>query len=97
MGEGDAEPEVFNVVTTNSNGKHDFLNIRNITLFPKNRVSIYDRWGNKVFERDGYDNAQVVFAGISDNNILLPDGTYFYVIDKNNGDKPLNGFLYLRR
>ncbi len=96
-GEGEVEPEVYNVVTTNQNGKHDFLNIKNITFFPQNKVSIFDRWGNKVFERDGYDNAQVVFAGISDDNKSLPDGTYYYVIDKNNGDKPLNGFLYLRR
>ena len=85
------------MVTTNKNGKHDFLNIENITYFPENNVSIFDRWGNKVFERDGYDNAQVVFSGTSDDNIELPDGTYYYVIDKNNGDKPLHGFIYLRR
>lgn len=96
-GEGDVEPEVYNVVTARQNGKHDFLNIKNITFFPQNKISIFDRWGNKVFERDGYDNVQVVFAGISDDSKELPDGTYFYVLDKNNGDKPIHGFLYLRR
>ncbi len=96
-GEGEIEPIFYNVVTTNKNGKHDFLNIANITYFPENKVIIYDRWGNKVFERNGYDNAQNVFAGTSDDNIELPDGTYYYVIDKNNGDKPLHGFIYLRR
>lgn len=97
FGEGEVEPEVYNVITPRKNGKHDFLNIKNITFFPKNKVSIFDRWGNKVFEKDGYDNAQIVFAGTSDNNKELPDGTYYYVIDKNNGDKPLHGFIYLRR
>ncbi len=96
-GEGEIEPIVYNVVTTNKNGKHDFLNIANITYFPENKVIIYDRWGNKVFERNGYDNTQNVFAGTSDDNVVLPDGTYYYVIDKNNGDKPLHGFIYLRR
>ncbi len=96
-GEGEVEPEVYNVVTANQNGKHDFLNIKNITFFPQNKVSIFDRWGNKVFEREGYDNAQVVFFGVSDENKELPESTYYYVIDKNNGDKPITGFLLLRR
>lgn len=97
FGEGDAEAEVYNVVTTNANGKHDFLNIRNITLFPNNRVSIYDRWGNKVFEKDNYDNVNGTFKGKSDSGSDLADGTYYYVLDKGDGDKRLTGFLYLRR
>ncbi|MBN8577856.1 MAG: BspA family leucine-rich repeat surface protein [Cytophagales bacterium] len=97
LGEGDAEPEVFNVVTTNNNGKHDFLNIRNITLFPKNRVSIYDRWGNKVFERDNYDNITGTFTGMSSSGKELSEGTYYYVLDKNNGSQRMTGFLILKR
>lgn len=92
IGEGDAEPEVYNVVTTNPNGKHDFLNTRNITLFPNNRVSIFDRRDNKVLERDGYDNVTGTFAGKSDGGKDLPDGTYYYVIDKNNGSDRITGF-----
>ncbi|TXI71200.1 MAG: choice-of-anchor D domain-containing protein [Cyclobacteriaceae bacterium] len=97
LGEGDAEPEVFNVVTTNSNGKHDFLNIRNITLFPNNRVSIYDRWGNLVFEKDGYDNANETFTGISSSGKELAEGTYYYVLDKGNGSQRMTGFIMLKK
>lgn len=96
-GEGDAEPEVFNVVTTNDNGKHDFLSIRNITLFPNNRVSIYDRWGNHVFEKDSYDNVNGTFTGISSSGKELAEGTYYYVLDKGNGSERITGFIMLKR
>lgn len=97
IGTGDADIEVYNVVTPNPNGKHDFLNIRNIELFPNNRVTIYDRWGNLVFEHEGYDNASTTFAGATKDNKQLPEGTYYYVIDKNNGSANVTGFLLLRR
>jgi gliding motility-associated-like protein len=96
-GLGDADVEVYNVVTTNKKGKHDYLNIRNIELFPSNKVTIYDRWGNLVFEKDGYNNVDNTFEGISSNNKQLPDGTYYYVIDKNNGSMNKTGFLLLSR
>jgi gliding motility-associated-like protein len=96
-GTGEVEIEVFNVVTVNANGKHDFLKIRNITFFPDNSVSIFDRWGNKVFETDRYDNAGNVFKGENEKGKDLPEGTYFYVIHKNNGDKPFTGFILLRK
>jgi gliding motility-associated-like protein len=95
-GEGDPELEVFNVVTTHSNNKHDFLKIRNIHAYPQNRVSIFDRWGNQVFVREGYDNNLKKFTGTSDNGVELPEGTYYYVIDIKI-IKPLTGFLFLRR
>jgi gliding motility-associated-like protein len=96
-GSGETEIEVYNVVTVNPNGKHDFLKIRNITFFPENKVSLFDRWGNKVFETNKYDNADNVFKGVNEKGKDLPEGTYFYVIYKNNGDKPFTGFIFLRR
>jgi gliding motility-associated-like protein len=93
----DPKIEVFNVVTVNENGKHDFLKIVNIEQFPGNKVTIYNRWGDKVFEVSDYDNQNNVFAGLDDSGNELPDGNYFYVIDRNNGRKVKNGYLYLRR
>ncbi len=96
-GSGETEIEIYNVVTVNPNGKHDFLKIRNITFFPNNLVSIFDRWGNKVFETNNYDNTDNVFKGVNERGKDLPEGTYYYVIYKNNGDKPFTGFILLRR
>ncbi len=97
QGVGDAELEIFNVVSTNLNGKHDFLNIRNIWLYPKNKLQIFDRWGNQVYEQVGYDNSTYRFTGISDSGKELPEGTYYYVLNKDETSQALTGFLLLRR
>jgi hypothetical protein len=51
-----------------------------------------------VYEGDGYNNVDIYFdgksnRGVSPMGVLLPDGTYFYVIDKRDGSKPLAGYL----
>jgi hypothetical protein len=55
-----------------------------------------------VYEANGYNNAETMFIGLGERGIYLggkalPDGTYFYIIDKHNGTKPLVGYLELVR
>jgi gliding motility-associated-like protein len=90
---------VYNAVSPNGDGKHDFLELENVELFPANTVVILNRWGDIVFEIDGYDNSSNVFEGRSNRggNGELPSGTYFYEIDLKNGDKLINGFFTLRK
>jgi gliding motility-associated-like protein len=95
-GVGEADIEVYNMVTTRVNGRNDFLEIRNINLFPSNQVHVFDRWGNKVYSKHGYDNVNDTFRGVSDRGNVLPDGTYFYLIDKKNGSEQVTGFLVVR-
>ncbi|MEM6526047.1 MAG: BspA family leucine-rich repeat surface protein, partial [Bacteroidota bacterium] len=71
--------EVFNVVTTQQNDKHDFLEIRNIEFYDSNRVFVYSRWGNEVYNTTAYNNTDNRFVGNSDDGDELPDGTYYYV------------------
>ena len=88
---------VINAITpARQDGKHDFLKILNIELFPNNQVFIYNRWGNLVFEAKGYNN-DVVFVGESNtgSNQILNEGTYYYTI-KADGEV-INGFFVLRR
>jgi len=89
--------KVFNVVTPNGDGRHDFLQIENITEYPSNIVSIFNRWGNKVFEINDYNNSARVFKGLSDDGEELVNGNYYYVIDKGNGEKRISGFLLIKR
>jgi hypothetical protein len=63
-------------------------------------VKIFNRAGSLVFEASGYDNEDIYFDGISNRgiNILgndLPDGTYFYIINKGDGSEPKTGYLEL--
>lgn len=92
---------VYNAISPNPNvdDKNSFLRIQNITFYPQNRVMIFNRWGDKVFEMNGYDNDQRVFRGITNvgGSNELSAGTYFYSIDKGDGSKVVTGFISLRR
>jgi gliding motility-associated-like protein len=89
--------EVFNGVSVGDNGKNDFFRIRNIEFYPNNRVIIYNRWGDRIFDMPGYNNNQNSFKGdsnLSGNKVL--DGTYFYSIDLGNGSPKLTGYLFIK-
>jgi len=88
---------VYNAVSPNGDGKHDFLEIANIAAFPNNQVKIFNRWGDNVFEIAGYDNQSRIFVGLSDSGNELPEGTYYYSINLNDGSNTLSGFLVLNR
>lgn len=94
----DGEITVFNGVSTNGDLLNPILKLENIQfLEPTNKVTIYNRWGDKVFEIDNYDNAQRSFTGISDDGGDLPSGVYFYRVEFASGRKELEGFLTIKR
>ena len=90
------------IITGNGDGLNDHFKIENITSFPNNRVIIFNRWGNMVWEVRGYNNDDQTrrFSGIANTSSLssseLPDGTYFYVIDKGDGSSPSKGFVTIK-
>jgi len=81
---GEAPIIVYNAISPNSTeGKNDFFKIQNIEFWPDNIVSIFNRWGERIFEVDGYDNlkADKRFNGDSKSgNGKVPAGTYFYKV-----------------
>lgn len=90
---------VYNAVSPNGDGKHDFLEIENVEFFPDNQVKILNRWGAIVFEIKGYDNANNKFNGKANKGGQgeLPSGTYYYHINLGNGSPEINGHLSLRK
>ncbi|GJH40622.1 hypothetical protein RCZ04_11720 [Capnocytophaga sp. HP1101] len=96
----------YNAISVDGNGKNDHFHIAGIEHYPNNVVRIYNRWGVKVFETEGYDNLTRVFRGISNGRVTveqadkLPQGTYYYVIeyyDSNNNKESLVGWLYIKK
>jgi gliding motility-associated-like protein len=88
----------FNGISRNGDGQNEIFHIDCIDQFPTNLVKIFNRAGTLVYEAEGYDNIDVYFDGKSNKGISLmgsnlPDGTYFYLIDKRNGAKPIAGYL----
>ncbi|WP_407267518.1 gliding motility-associated C-terminal domain-containing protein [Tenacibaculum maritimum] len=92
---------IYNEFTPNGDGDNDTFYIEFIERYPNNNLEIYNRWGNLVYSKKGYDNT---FKGVSngrlniDENSKLPVGTYFYVLDLGeSGKEPLKGWLYINR
>jgi len=87
---------VYDGISPNGDGKNDFFYIRYIDLLsPQNKVSIFNRWGDKVFELEGYNNDNRRFEGKSDSGKELPAGVYFYVIEQTDRPK-VTGYLTIK-
>ncbi|MEJ7646085.1 MAG: gliding motility-associated C-terminal domain-containing protein [Chryseolinea sp.] len=92
----------YNLVSANGDNSNDTWIIDCIDNFPGNNVKVFNRSGVKVYEADGYNNLDVIFSGIGERGVYalgndVPDGTYFYIIDKRDGSKPITGYLELVR
>lgn len=85
---------VFNGFSPNNDGVNETLEIQGIANFPNNVVSIFNRWGNRVYFREGYTNDDPWIGNFEGKD--LPDGTYFYIIDDGEGAK-YTGWLQIRR
>jgi hypothetical protein len=99
----DIDMVAFQGISVDGDGINDYFEISCIERYPINNVKIFNRAGTLVFERDNYDNNEsTAFAGLGNKGVYaggrkLPEGTYFYIIDKKNGQKPQAGFIELVR
>lgn len=67
-----------NAISPNGDGKNDVWKLEFLDLlYPDVRVEIYNEWGQILFESEGYD---IPWDGRYHDE-LVPDGTYYYVID----------------
>jgi gliding motility-associated-like protein len=85
--------KVYTGFSPNGDGKNDFLVIEGLDKFPDNRLYVYNRWGNLVHDVKAYKND---WAGTFDSQ-ALPDGTYYYVLDKGDGTTKLYGWIQIHR
>jgi len=85
---------VPNAFTPNGDGVNDLWNIKSIQAYPKCIVSIYSRYGALVYQSKGYPQA---WDGTR-NGSPVPTGTYYYIINLNDGDVPqLTGYVAVIR
>lgn len=98
--------KIYNAVSLNGDSLNERFYIKGIECYPDNTVQIFNRWGVLVFDRDHYNNNDVVFKGFSDARATvkesngLPEGTYYYIVRySNNNTKPKQeaGYLYLTK
>jgi len=85
-------------ISPNGDGINDVWIIEGIQDYPKNKVQVFDKWGDMVFEKENYNNDW----GGTGKNGLLADGTYFYLVKLNSPNVPggkdnLTGSLLIKR
>ena len=86
---------VPNVITVNGDGSNDTWKIQNIEGFPNATFEIFNRWGNLVWKSTGYPKQ---WDGTNfRNGEVLPDGTYFYIIDLHSPifTDPYTGYIQI--
>ena len=76
-------------ISPNSDFKNDTFDL---SLLNVKHLSIFNRYGIKVYERDNYKNE---WDGSTNNRQKLPTGVYYYVIELDF--KTLTGWVYLNR
>jgi gliding motility-associated-like protein len=96
------EIKIYPTISPNGDDINDEWIIDNIEHYPANQVRIFNRWGDMVYEEKGYDNVYKVWKGNSNVGLTvsgsrLPEGTYFYVIDRGDGKPQLSGYVVLNR
>lgn len=89
---------VHNAISPNGDGKNEMMIIDNINVYPDNVVTIFNRWGDKVFVMAHYNNAERSFRGTGNvnNSGLLPPATYFYSVETKPGGRKITGYLVIR-
>jgi gliding motility-associated-like protein len=46
----------YNVITPNADGQNDVFTIENLERYPNTALTIYNRWGRRVYHSDDYHN-----------------------------------------
>ena len=88
-----------NSFSPNGDGANDLFVISGIEAFPDHRLTIYNRWEQKVFVTKNYQNNWDGSPNVSygNNSKLLPEGVYFYFFEEKEGGKSYKGFIYIKR
>ncbi|MBS1634991.1 MAG: gliding motility-associated C-terminal domain-containing protein [Bacteroidetes bacterium] len=90
-------PEIF---SPNGDGKNDTWEIKGLDNYPDNKVTVFNRWGDQVYSNapyksdwDGQNTGDKSLLGKG----ILPVGTYYFILELGNGDKPITGYVQITR
>ncbi|TAF77933.1 MAG: gliding motility-associated C-terminal domain-containing protein [Bacteroidetes bacterium] len=88
-------PIIYTAFTPNTS---DNLNstwiIDRLNLYPNNKVTIQDKWGNIVYQQSNYHLTP--WDGTY-NGKNAPEGMYYFVLELNQQNKPITGTINIIR
>ncbi len=86
-------PRIPNTFTPNGDRTNNTWIIQYLESYPNNRVQVFTRTGQLVFESHGYMTPwDGTYRGKP-----LPVDTYYYIIEPNNGRAPITGYVTIIR
>lgn len=87
--------KAINTITPNGDGQNDLLDFDAINKFGPNRLTIFNRWGDIVYEKVNYQRDGDRFDATK-NGKKLPAGTYYYVLSFVGGEEIKQTLLIVR-
>lgn len=79
------ELELPTAFSPNNDMANDTYDIHGIEAYPDNTFTVFNRWGNIVYESTGYNNT---WGGVNKQGQPIPDGVYFAILEINiNGEE----------
>jgi gliding motility-associated-like protein len=76
---------ITNTFTPNEDGINDYWEIIDAEKYQAIKITVFDRWGQKVFNTIGYSSEKRWNGTFLNKDV--PPGVYFYSIDLNEGNK----------
>jgi gliding motility-associated-like protein len=86
---------IYSGFTPNDDDLNQFWEIENVEYYPNITVDVYNRWGGQVFSSKGYSDEQRWDGTYKGREVSI--GTYWYVINLNDGSKPITGHVTIIR
>ncbi len=77
-------------ISVNADGKNDVFDLSGFNV---KKITIFNRYGMEVYSKSNYTNE---WGGESNKGDKLPDGTYYYVFERANGETR-TGWIYINR
>jgi gliding motility-associated-like protein len=99
----------YNYFSPNNDSINDYYVIENVEKYREHKFSVFNRWGELVFQASPYSNnphdgQDKTFVGLCNQPLCifgkeLPEGVYFYRLEYKFEDKPayIDGKLILKR
>lgn len=80
-----------NTITPNGDGRNDQFKIPGIQKYPGSQLTVYNRWGNLIYQNKNYDNTW--------DGGGLREGVYYYILELKTaqGTRLLKGWIELLR
>lgn len=96
----ESDVRVPGALSPNGDGVHDGFYIMGLSKYDNPELVIFNRWGNVVFSAKPYANdwtGQSSSGGLKLTGSEVLDGTYFYMLTLQEGEKPIRGFFEVKR